>query len=181
MIRGAKPIRAKQRKMQGEDRTGYDRKGPGHFRCDLYLNSKIRFGFRQGLFAEVWEKSGRGAHDAWRVAGKTDGLRRCGAENSGDRLAGAYGNRTHWRISSIRPLVLKTRARTSGANAPSTSQMPDCRLRCGISSPLEYSAEPARQNGPGILGRGGELSTAARVFAGWGYVVCEASVRWILW
>lgn len=33
-------------------------------------------------------------------------------------MAGAYGNRTHWRISSMRPLVLKTRALTRGANAP---------------------------------------------------------------
>ena len=33
-------------------------------------------------------------------------------------LAGAYGNRTHRRLSSSRPLVLKTRARTSGTHAP---------------------------------------------------------------
>lgn len=55
----------------------------------------------------------RGGIDEGRIRGGETG--RTGREGC---EAGVYGNRTHRELCSNPPLVLKTRARTSGANTP---------------------------------------------------------------
>lgn len=50
-----------------------------------------------------------------------------------NQQAGVYGNRTHWELCSNPPLVLKTRARTSGANTPELLLPDEVSARAGVS------------------------------------------------